>query len=123
MATVTEEVVAVPAVGAGEAEAVMEEKAEEAKEAGAVEKVEELKDAGAVEEKVKDAGAVEEKVEEEKEAITDEEMLERDARKPEEGEQGTAKAKKPRSRKPRSEGPHHPPYFEVSKRDALIWRA
>jgi histone H1/5 len=109
MATVTEEVVAVPAVGAGEAEAVMEEKAEEAKEAGAVEnKVEELKDAGAVEEK---------------EAITDEEMLERDARKPEEGEQGTAKAKKPRSRKPRSEGPQHPPYFEVSKRDALTWRA
>jgi histone H1/5 len=95
MATVTEEAVAVPAAGAGEPVAVMEEKVVEMKEAGAVEeKVEEAKEAGAGEAKKPDA----------------------------EVEQGTAKAKKPRSRKPRSEGPHHPPYFEVSKRDAPIWR-
>ncbi|KAM0884992.1 hypothetical protein ACQ4PT_030632 [Festuca glaucescens] len=90
MATVTEEAVAVPAVRAGEAEAVMQEKVEEAKGAG---KVEEAKEAGAGEEKA-----------------------EGEAKKPEgEGEQGTAKAKRPRSRKPRSEGPHHPPYFEMIK--------
>jgi len=29
------------------------------------------------------------------------------------------KARKPRSRKPKSAGPHHPPYFEVSK-DSLV---
>ncbi|XP_047061289.1 histone H1-like [Lolium rigidum] len=91
MATVTEEGVAVPAVGAGEAEAVMQEK-------------------------VVEAGKVEEKVEEAKEAGAGEEKAEGDAKKPEaEVEQGTAKAKKPRSRKPRSEGPNHPPYFEMIK--------
>ncbi|KAM0884570.1 hypothetical protein ACQ4PT_030896 [Festuca glaucescens] len=91
MATVTEEAVAVPAVGAGEAEAVMEEKVEEARESGAEEeKVEEAREAGAVVEKVEEAADAE-------------------------VEQGTAKTKKPRSRKPRSEGPHHPPYFEMIK--------
>ena len=47
-----------------------------------------------------------------------------EGKKPEEGEGAKAaekekKARKPRSRKPKSAGPHHPPYFEVSK-DSLV---
>jgi histone H1/5 len=42
----------------------------------------------------------------------------KEAPKPEEGEAPRAEegeGKKPRKRKPKSAGPHHPPYFEVSE--------
>lgn len=74
---------------------VMEEKVEEAKEAAVTEE-EKMEDAT-------EAGAAEKKSEGEADKAGAE------------GVQGTAKAKKPRSRKPRSEGPHHPPYFEMIK--------
>uniref|UniRef100_A0ACD5XXC1 Uncharacterized protein n=1 Tax=Avena sativa TaxID=4498 RepID=A0ACD5XXC1_AVESA len=110
MATETKEAVDMPAVGAGEEAAVMEEKAEETKEAVDMPAV------GAGEE----AAVMEEKAEEGKEADPGEEKAEGEAKKPEvEEDQGTAKAKKPRSRKPRSEGPHHPPYFEMIKEAIL----
>jgi histone H1/5 len=37
-----------------------------------------------------------------------------EGKKAEDGE-GTKAEKKPRKRKPKSAGPHHPPYFEVSE--------
>lgn len=54
-----------------------------------------------------------------------------EGKKPEEGVEGKKaaaekekKARKPRSRKPKSAGPHHPPYFEVSKdRSRLVVRS
>ncbi|XP_048544583.1 histone H1-like [Triticum urartu] len=87
MATLTEEVAAAAVVGAGEkAEAV-----------ATPEKVDEVKEAGAGGEEMEVAGGEAKKAEEEQ------------------GEQGKETEKKPRSRKPRSAGPHHPPYFEMIK--------
>ncbi|KAF7045985.1 hypothetical protein CFC21_055045 [Triticum aestivum] len=88
MATVMEEAAAKAVVGAGEkAEAV-----------ATPEKVDEVKQAGAGGEEMEVAGGEAKKAEEGGEV------------KKAEGEE-----KKPRSRKPRSAGPHHPPYFEMIK--------
>jgi len=82
--------------------------------APAPEKVAEVKEAAAVEtpEKVEEAPK----------------PAEGEGKKAEDGEEKKAeagkKARKPRSRKPKSAGPHHPPYFEVSQDSSLsfvVW--
>ncbi|KAF8662188.1 hypothetical protein HU200_056385 [Digitaria exilis] len=76
--------------------------------APAPEKVDEVKEAGAVE-------APEKMEEAPKPAAQGKKAEDGEAKKAEE----VKKTKKPRSRKPKSAGPHHPPYFEMIKEAIL----
>jgi hypothetical protein len=81
--------------------------------APAPEKVDEVKEAAAVEtpEKVEEAPKPAEGEGKKAEEGEEKKAEEGEAKKAEEGK----KARKPRSRKPKSAGPHHPPYFEMIK--------
>ena len=61
-----------------------------------------------------------EKAEEGKEVVETPEKAEEGGEGKKAAAEKEKKARKPRSRKPKSAGPHHPPYFEVSKDSVLL---
>ncbi|KAI4977570.1 hypothetical protein ZWY2020_059707 [Hordeum vulgare] len=94
---VAEKVAAPVEAGAGEEVAVPER-----------EKVDDVKDAGEGEEVAMDVAGGEAKKTEDEGDEAEKPEVELD-------EQGKGKEKKPRNRKPRPAGPHHPPYFQMIK--------